>query len=114
MHKVIVVLLTMASVFAARSASAQAAAQVEHGKEVFGAQKCSICHAIAGKGNAKGALDDIGSRLSADEIRQWIVNAPDMATKAKATRKPPMKAYATLPKEDLDALVGYLQSLKKK
>jgi cbb3-type cytochrome oxidase cytochrome c subunit len=35
-----------------------------------------------------------------------------MAAKTKAERKPPMKAYATLPKEELDALVAYLQSLK--
>ena len=30
----------------------------------------------------------------------------------KATRKPDMKAY-TLPKDDVDALVAYLASLKK-
>ena len=34
---------------------------------------------------------------------------------AKAERKPPMPAkYAALPKDDLDALVAYLSSLKKK
>jgi cytochrome c553 len=38
-----------------------------------------------------------------------------MAAKAKATRKPPMTAkYAALPKDDIDALVAYLSSLKKK
>jgi hypothetical protein len=34
-----------------------------------------------------------------------------MAAKAKAERKPVMKAYM-LAKDDLDALVAYLQSLK--
>ena len=53
-------------------------------------------------------------RLSADEIRQWIVDAPAMTDKTKAERKPPMKSYATLPKEELDGLVAYMQSLKKK
>jgi mono/diheme cytochrome c family protein len=95
-------------------AHAQGAAQVEHGQKVYAAQKCGICHAIAGKGNAKGALDDVGSRLSADEIRQWIVNAPEMTKKTNAARKPMMKAYTTLSKEDVDALVAYMQSLKKK
>ena len=33
--------------------------------------------------------------------------------KANATRKPPMKSYASLPKEDVDALVAYMLSLKK-
>lgn len=35
-----------------------------------------------------------------------------MTKKAKAERKPVMKAYS-LPKEDVDALVAYMQSLKK-
>ena len=39
------------------------------GQQVFADQKCAFCHAIAGKGNAKGPLDAVGSKLSADEIR---------------------------------------------
>src|SRR5688572_28142442 len=98
--------------FLASPAAAQSADTLEHGKKVYAAQKCQVCHAVAGVGNKKGILDDVGSRLSADEIRQWIVNAPEMTAKTKAARKPVMKAY-TLPKEDLDALVAYLGSLKK-
>lgn len=86
---------------------------VERGQKVYGAEKCSVCHAIAGAGNKRGVLDEVGSKLSADEIRQWIVNAPDMAAKAKATRKPVMKAYAQLSRDDVDGLVAYMQSLKK-
>ena len=81
------------------------------GKDVYTAQKCSVCHAIAGTGNKKGALDDVGAKLSAAEIRSWITDAPAMAAKAKAERKPVMKAYM-LAKDDLDALVAYLQTLK--
>lgn len=36
-----------------------------------------------------------------------------MTKKTKATRMPPMKNYTQLPKEDLDALVAYMASLKK-
>jgi hypothetical protein len=68
---------------------------------------------VAGKGNQKGALDNVGAKLSADEIRQWIVAAPDMTAKTKAERKPAMKAYPNIAKDDLDALVVYLQSLKR-
>jgi len=100
------VLLTLAS---AASAAAQDAAR---GAKVYDEQKCSVCHAIAGKGNAKGALDSVGSKLSADDIRAWIVDAKGMTAKTKATRKPEMKSYA-LPKEDVDALVAYLTTLKK-
>ena len=94
-------------------AAAQTGAQIEHGKMVFAAQKCTICHAIAGTGNKKGLLDDVGSKLSAAEIREWIISAPEQAAKAKATRKPVMKAYPNIVKDDLDALVAYLHSLKK-
>ena len=105
------VLLMMAGLLTwASGASAQTAAA---GEKVYTAQKCQICHSIAGKGNQKGSLDGVGSKLSADEIRQWIVDPATMTAKTKATRKPPMKAYANLPKGDLDALVTYLASLKK-
>ena len=99
------VMLGLAGIASAQDAKAK-------GAEVFTAQKCSLCHAIAGKGNPKGALDDVGSKLKADEIREWIVDSKGMTAKTKPTRKPDMKAYS-LPKEDVDALVAYLSSLKK-
>ena len=89
------------------------AQNIEKGATVYAAQKCSMCHALDGKGNAKGALDGVGSKLKADEIRQWIVTPAEMAAKSEATRKPAMKAYPNLPKDDLDALVAFLASKKK-
>jgi mono/diheme cytochrome c family protein len=94
-------------------ASAQNAA-VERGAKLYAESKCSMCHSIAGKGNAKGVLDDIGTKLSADDLRQWLVDPEAMRVKAHAERKPLMKSYASLPKADLDALVAYLQTLKVK
>jgi mono/diheme cytochrome c family protein len=85
-------------------ATTTAAAQsVEAGKMVYTAQKCNICHSVAGVGNKKGPLDGVGKKLSADEIRNWIVDAPGMTAKMKAFK---------LSKEDTDALVAYMQSLK--
>ena len=95
-------------------ARAQGNAQIDRGMKVYADQKCAVCHSIAGKGNQKGALDDVGSRLMPDAIREWIVNPAEMTKKTKAERKPPMRAYPNLAKEDLDALVGYIASLKKK
>ena len=94
--------------------AAAAAAQdgVSKGQQVFTDQKCSLCHAIGGKGNAKGPLDEVGSKLSAADIRAWITDAKDMTAKMKTTRKPEMKQYS-LPKADVDALVAYLSTLKK-
>ena len=83
------------------SAPAFAQGAAEKGAAVYAAQKCATCHALDGKGMAKGPLDGVGSKLSADEIRAWIVTPAEMT------------AYASLPKEDLDALVAFLASKKK-
>jgi mono/diheme cytochrome c family protein len=113
------VLLTTALFVAAGTPALRAAgapgdeAQVKKGQEVYTAQKCSVCHGIAGKGNKTNPLDGVGAKLSADDIKQWIVDPVAAAAKAKSTKKPPMPAkYKTLPAADLDALVAYLQSLK--
>jgi mono/diheme cytochrome c family protein len=113
MKRVIVGIVGALAVVAfASSASAQ---DVAKGAKVYEAQKCSMCHSIAGKGNAKGALDEVGTKLKAEEIRQWIVDPVGMTAKTKAPRKPVMpNKYSTLPKEDIDALVAYMASLKKK
>jgi len=94
-------------------AAGQDAAAVKRGQEVYTAQKCQVCHAIAGKGGKANPLDGVGAKLSADETRQWITNPTEMTAKAKSTKKPPMpNKYGTLPAADIDALVAYLQTLK--
>ena len=87
-------------------------ALVKKGQEVYGARKCSMCHSVAGKGNPKGPLDGVAAKWKPEEIREWIVNWKEMAEKHHATRKPPMPDFSKLPKEDVDALVAYLRSLK--
>ena len=95
----------------ARPAAGQDA--VKKGQEVYTAQKCQMCHAIAGKGSKANPLDGVGGKLSADDIKQWITHPKEAAAKAKSTKKPPMPSkYAGLPAADLDALVAYMQSLK--
>jgi mono/diheme cytochrome c family protein len=105
-----IVLMAMLGLGWGAAAEAQDAAK---GEKIYADQKCAVCHSIAGKGNAKGPLDDVGSRLKADEIRAWIVDAKGMTDKTKATRKPLMKSYS-LPEDDVKALVAYLSTLKKK
>ena len=82
--------------------------------KVFADQKCSLCHSVAGKGNPKGPLEEAVSKLSPEEIREWLVNPQAMREKTGADRKPAMKSFSTLAKDDLDALVAYVVSLKKK
>jgi mono/diheme cytochrome c family protein len=98
--------------------TARAQDKAARGKQLFTDQKCSMCHSIDGKGNPKGPLDGVGSTLTADQIRQWILDPAAMTAAAKAERKPAMATmaakYKALPKDDVDALVAYLSSLKKK
>lgn len=105
------ILAVAALVVGANVASAQD--KVARGAAVYTEQKCQLCHSVAGKGNAKGALDEVGSKLSAADLKAWIVDAKGMTAKTKATRKPDMKSYS-LPAEDVDALVAYMLTLKKK
>jgi len=111
-------LAVAASLLGAGIASAEDAALVEKGKKVYDAAtpKCKVCHSIGGVGNAKGALDDVGSTLSAADLKAWVRTPKEMTAKAKADRKPPMMAYPKekLSDEDLDALAAYLLTLKKK
>jgi len=102
----------LAFTVAIAAASAAQDAKVAKGEKVFADQKCSLCHSIGDKGNKKGPLNGVGVKLSADEIRAWITDAKGMTAKTKPARKPDMKAYS-LPKDDVDALVAYLTTLKK-
>ena len=108
MIRVASVVLGFLIVFPAMAAAQDAAA----GQKVFETQKCSLCHSVAGKGNAKGPLEGVAKKYSAADLKSWIVKPAEMAKKHEATRKPPMKAFASLPPADVDALVAYLQTLK--
>ncbi len=100
------------------TAFAQDAAAIEKGKAVYAnvLPKCKTCHSIAGEGNAKGALDEVGGKYKAEEIKAWMRTPKDMTEKTKAARKPAMPAYPAekLSDADLEALTAYMMSLKKK
>lgn len=112
MRRQLMVSLMVIGFVAAAASSAAAQGAVEKGAAVYAAQKCSMCHSLDGKGQAKGPLDGVGKKFTAAEIHDWIVNPAEMSQKHNATRKPAMKAYPNLPKEDLDALVAFLASKK--
>lgn len=105
--------LTLMTLFGALVLSASPAYAQADGAKVYAAQKCSMCHSIAGVGNKKLPLEGVGTKLSADQIREWIVAPLEAAKKAKSTAKPAMRAYPKLEKADLDALVTYMKSLTK-
>ncbi|MDR0842748.1 MAG: cytochrome c [Acidobacteriota bacterium] len=77
---------------------------VDHGKEVYATQKCSLCHSTDGSG--KKSLVGVGTRLKPDDIRKWIKSPKEMKSDTA------MKSYPNLPGKDLDDLVAYLATLK--
>ena len=111
--RIVIRVVMIAAVFAVAAARPAMAQDVEKGKAVYAAQKCSVCHGIAGVGSKSNPLDGVGAKLSAADIRAWIVTPKEMETKTKSVKKPPMPdKYAKLPAADLDALVAYMASLK--
>jgi mono/diheme cytochrome c family protein len=107
-RRVMTALLTLT--LAAGTVAAQDA-KAQKGMQVFAAQKCSQCHSIAGKGNAKGKMDGLGSKMTPAEMKEWIQDPVGMAAKNNKDRKPPMKKKA-ISGDDVDALVAYLSTLK--
>jgi mono/diheme cytochrome c family protein len=105
-------MLIIAAIVSAMPALARGQ-DAEKGKALYAAQKCSVCHSIAGTGGKASALDGVGKKLSADDIKAWITTPKAMEKKTNSTKKPPMPdRYAKLPAADVDALVAYMVSLK--
>jgi cytochrome c len=87
--------------------------QIEAGRRLYVAQKCSVCHLVAGQGNKRFPLDGVGQRLTAVELRRWFTHTVEM--EARLSKQPAIKMSSRkykLSDADLDALVAYLQSLK--
>jgi mono/diheme cytochrome c family protein len=80
--------------------------QLEVGRRVYDRERCATCHAIAGKGNRRYPLDGVGSRLSRDDVRKWVVAPQEMQ---QGVRK---RSYR-LPEAELEALVAYLMTLEE-
>ena len=79
---------------------------IEAGQQVYAEQACARCHSIAGRGGARGPLDDVGARLSEAELRAWVT--PSTETKGFQARH----ANIDLTPAQRDALVTYLRSLR--
>jgi mono/diheme cytochrome c family protein len=96
------------------AASAQDAQKVAQGKKLYDELKCGTCHMVEGKGGKMAsALDGVGSKLTAADLKLWLTDPAAMHAKA-ATKPKVMMKKTERPDADLDALVAYLQSLKKK
>lgn len=106
MKRAILFVLAVTLIMAYAVIAAAQGGDAEKGKAVYEAQKCKMCHSIAGVGNKKSPLDAVGGKLSEADIKKWVTEPKSM--KADTT----MKAYK-LSDADLTNLVAYMASLKK-
>ena len=98
-----VVIFTLFAMAAHVTAAASADGQ---GEQIF-KQKCAMCHIVNGKGGAIGPeLTKIAAKLKAKEIRMQLENPK------KSNPSTSMPSFKTLPKDEMDALLGYLKTLK--
>ncbi len=106
MKRAVLVAFLGAGAFMGALDAAPPDAAADHGREVYAAQKCALCHSISGIGGKKSALDGVGTKMTADSMRKWI--RTPKAMKPDTT----MKAYPNLPEKDLSDLTAFLLTLK--
>jgi cbb3-type cytochrome oxidase cytochrome c subunit len=102
------------------AAQAPDAKLANDGKKLYATYKCDKCHTINGRGTKKkdGELDGIGTKLQPAEIKKWLTAPAEMEAKLKTPPKGTdsmanaLKTKGIEPGE-IDALVAYLQTLKK-
>jgi mono/diheme cytochrome c family protein len=83
-----------------------AAQAANSGEQIF-RQKCAMCHVVNGKGGQIGSdLTRVSGRMAEKDIREKLEKPK------KSNPNSSMPSFKTLPKADMDALMGYLKSLK--
>jgi cytochrome c2 len=92
--------------FAALMLVTMAAQAESKGEQLFN-QKCAMCHLVKGKGGAIGPeLTKVASRLKEGDLKSQLENPK------KRNASTSMPSFKTLSKPDMDALLGYLKTLK--
>jgi mono/diheme cytochrome c family protein len=116
MRNVFVTLVGLAIATSVVAAQTPDPAKVAAGLKVYTDQKCATCHAIKGQGGKlASALDGVGGKLSAADIKKWLTTPAEM--EAKLTTKPKMPMSTAMKSKkmsdaDVDALTAYMLSLK--
>ena len=89
-------------------------AKVALGKKTFEDTKCATCHGEGGKSKdpALSLVEGPVTKLSAADIRKWIVSPAEMTAKLPKKPKVAMKKF-DLTDEQVDGLVAYVLSLRK-
>lgn len=82
------------------------------GEMIFRKQSCFSCHEVFGNGASYGpSLDGVGSRRTHGWLQEYLRN-PRAGVSSKPYRLR-MPSYADLGEKKIDALVSYLQGLRR-
>ncbi len=82
-------------------------------EEMISSFGCQACHVVLGSGGKIGpGLDDIGSRLNAEQIRQNIIDPNAVIAKGYPSGVMPLNYSEQMSETQLDALVAFLLERK--
>ena len=87
--------------------------QSDAGRKVYEREKCATCHQIEKRGNSRYPLDGVATRLTSEQLRRWLTDPAEM--EAALPRMPALRMSTMkyrLNRQELDALVAYLETLK--
>jgi len=83
-----------------------AAQAAVNGEQIFN-QKCIMCHVVSGKGGQIGPdMTKVAGRMAEKDVREKL----EKPKKSNPTSS--MPSFKNLPKADMDALIGYVRTLK--
>ena len=82
---------------------------IEQGRKLYQEQSCAMCHSLAGEGNPRSPLDDIATRRTVEELRDWITGSDKLKDSLSSSTKRIKQKYQSLSDHELDALISYLR-----
>lgn len=91
-----------------------AAEEIARGRALYAEQGCASCHAIAGDGNPRHPLDEVGGRYTGAELRQWITGAGPASERLSPAVLRRKQRYQSLRPDEVDSLTAYLTSVAPK
>jgi len=98
--------IIVSALFSVVTLMVSAAQAEDKGEQIF-KEKCTMCHVVKGKGGAIGPdLTKVASKMKEKDIKAKLENPK------KQNPSSSMPSFKTLPKGDMDALLGYLNTLK--
>ena len=84
--------------------------QSARGRAAFERLNCTLCHAVAGRGNLRHPLDGVGGRLDRAQLRDWTLGSGPAEASLPEDLLRLKRSHARDP--DVEALLDYLQQLR--